>query len=213
MSMLTPPGSRKGPFGNRRGPKPVTFRPRRKSARRRIALAVAAAVAVGAAAWGGVQLFDAYGGGKKAKASAGSDAATCASSSASASASARTAAAASLPAAKSVTVNVLNATTRTGLAKDTADALKKRGFRIGKVGNAPDALNGKVKGTAELLAGAKGAAAAKLVGAEAAGAQPKADSRTDTSVDLVLGDTWKGLATPQQVAAALHPDASPRTHC
>ncbi len=48
-------------------------------------------------------------------------------------------------------MNVLNATPRSGLAKSTADELKKRGFKIGKVGNAPEEYDKKVAGTGILL--------------------------------------------------------------
>ncbi len=56
-----------------------------------------------------------------------------------------------LPKPADVTVNVLNATARGGLAKSTADELRKRGFKVGKVGNAPPAYDKKVKGTGVLL--------------------------------------------------------------
>ncbi len=46
---------------------------------------------------------------------------------------------------------MLNATTRSGLAQKTADELKKRGFRIGEVANAPATFDKKVKGTGVLL--------------------------------------------------------------
>ena len=47
-----------------------------------------------------------------------------------------------------VKVNVYNATSRGGLASDTAKALKRRGFRIGKVANDP--TKRKVTGEAEV---------------------------------------------------------------
>ncbi|MCZ9338178.1 LytR C-terminal domain-containing protein, partial [Streptomyces sp. TRM76130] len=75
-----------------------------------------------------------------------------------------------------VTVNVLNATTRSGLAKKTADELKKRGFRIGDVGNAPATYDKKVDGTGVLL----GPAAALKSTLPVLGTQlPTAELRTD----------------------------------
>ncbi|CAM5382093.1 hypothetical protein STENM223S_09702 [Streptomyces tendae] len=46
---------------------------------------------------------------------------------------------------------MLNATTRSGLAQKTADELKKRGFRVGEVSNAPKEYDKKVGGTGLLL--------------------------------------------------------------
>ena len=66
--------------------------------------------------------------------------------------------------AEKVKVNVYNATSRAGLASDTANALKRRGFRIGKVANDP--TNRKVTGEAEVRHGPKGKAAARTVGAQ-----------------------------------------------
>src|SRR3712207_8090848 len=48
-----------------------------------------------------------------------------------------------------ITVNVFNATPRSGLAKQTADELKKRGFKIGDVGNASKEFDKKVKRSEE----------------------------------------------------------------
>lgn len=49
-------------------------------------------------------------------------------------------------------MNVYNATAKSGLAGRTAEELKKRGFTIGKVGNAPAELDKKVPGTAQVIA-------------------------------------------------------------
>ena len=58
-----------------------------------------------------------------------------------------------LPKPAAIKVNIYNATPRSGLAKAAADELKKRGFTIGKVGNAPAAYDKKVPGTGMLLGG------------------------------------------------------------
>jgi hypothetical protein len=109
-----------------------------------------------------------------------------------------------------VTVNVLNATTRAGLAGSTSDAVAQRGFDVGTIGN--DSTNRPVPAVAELRHGSKGAAAAKLVLAS----MPKGttmfrDSRADTSVDLVVGTAFQRLVpTPSASATStLPPCATP----
>ncbi|WP_329565627.1 LytR C-terminal domain-containing protein [Kitasatospora sp. NBC_01266] len=119
------------------------------------------------------------------------------------------------PQPQTVTVNVLNATDKAGLAARTADDLKQRGFTVGKVGNAPSALEGHVSGAAELVAGQSGAGAAALLGAQVSGASTLADARTDGSVDFVIGDGYTALLDPNAAATALaaalkpSPSASP----
>lgn len=113
------------------------------------------------------------------------------------------AAASAVPQPQTVTVNVYNATGKAGLAARTADELKKRGFTVGKVGNAPSALDKKVPGTAELVAGPAGIGAATLLGSQVTGASSMADARTDASVDFVIGDGYSALLDPTAAAAAL----------
>src|SRR5690606_40493711 len=106
-----------------------------------------------------------------------------------------------LPAHSVNTVNVLNATTRSGLAKKTADELKKRGFKIGEVGNATKEYDKKVKGTGVLL----GPAAAlntslPVLGTQLPGAHPRTDAaRKGTEADLIIG---RGLPRLTERAAA-----------
>ncbi|WP_280715850.1 LytR C-terminal domain-containing protein [Kitasatospora sp. MAP5-34] len=108
-----------------------------------------------------------------------------------------------VPQPQAVTVNVYNATAKAGLAARTADELKKRGFTIGKVGNAPAALDKKVTGTAQVVSGPAGLGAATLLGSQAAGSATSADTRTDATVDFVIGDAYTALLDPTQAAAAL----------
>ncbi|MEV7182638.1 LytR C-terminal domain-containing protein [Kitasatospora sp. NPDC093102] len=108
-----------------------------------------------------------------------------------------------VPQPAAVTVNVYNATSKAGLAGRTAEELKKRGFVIGKVGNAPAELDKKVPGTAQVIAGPAGAGAGTLVGSQIAGAAVTADARTDGSVDFVIGDSYNALLDETQAAAAL----------
>ncbi|GAA0482402.1 LytR C-terminal domain-containing protein [Streptomyces sp. NPDC046215] len=199
MSMLTPPGMG-GKYritGNRF---PHMRRPRN---RRRIVLAVASAtVALGLAGWGTLQLVDvftggsaddtsqqAHGKGAKAEKAGKGD---C------------KAAPKALPKPDTITVNVYNATPRGGLAKITADELAKRGFKIGKVGNAPPLYDKKVANTGLLLGPPEAAEGAlKVLGTQLAGTQVKNDARTGGDVDLILGAEFKELAAKQDADRAL----------
>lgn len=208
MSMLTPPGMR-GKYRITGNQYPRMRRPR---GHRRIVLAVvSAAAALGLLGYGSLQLMHVFGG-----RSGGSRAAGAARCARPAAAAARTG---PLPKPAAVTVNVYNATQRSGLAKSTADELRKRGFAIGKIGNAPAPYGGQVKGSAILLGGPAAQGALKVLGTEVAAAAAKTDaSRTGGSdVDLILGDGFGGLA-PQQnadqaLAALAHPASSAAKGC
>ena len=99
-----------------------------------------------------------------------------------------------------VTVNVYNATDRSGLAATTASAVRKRGYRIATVANDP--LQKTVPGPAEVRYGATGRTGARLVLTLVKGAKAVKDSRTDSSVDLVLGDRFTALAAPPKAKPA-----------
>jgi hypothetical protein len=96
------------------------------------------------------------------------------------------------PTPRTVTLNVYNATDRNGLAARTATQLRQRGFTVATVSNDP--LQKTVTGTAEVRYGRSGLAASRLVLAEVKGAKAVQDSRTDASVDLVLGAKFTALA-------------------
>ncbi|WP_157876930.1 LytR C-terminal domain-containing protein [Streptomyces graminilatus] len=205
MSMLTPPGM----GGQYRITGDKYPRMRRPRGRRRLVLGLVASVAaLGLIGWGTLQLIDVFtGGGSKATAAGPkADCATKASPSPT-----PTAAAKALPKPGGITVNVLNATPRSGLAKQAADELKKRGFRIGDVGNAPKAYDKKIAGTGILL-GAKSAvqAALPLLGTQLAGAQLKTDTRASaTEVDLLIGTTFTALTNKKDADQALAALANP----
>ncbi|MCO6749420.1 LytR C-terminal domain-containing protein [Streptomyces sp. IpFD-1.1] len=123
-------------------------RMRRTGGRRKLVLAATGGVlALGLVGWGTFQLVDVFTGGSTATAAGGRNCPAPAT-------SASPAKATPLPAPGRIKVNVLNATERSGLAKQTADALKKRGFAIGEVGNATEEYDKKVKGTVLLLGAA-----------------------------------------------------------
>ncbi|MFD8972022.1 MULTISPECIES: LytR C-terminal domain-containing protein [Streptomyces] len=195
MSMLTPPGM----GGKYRITGDVYPRMRRPHRRRRIILAAAASVVVlGAAGWGTLQLVDVFSGDEGKKTTAGKQA-DC-----KPVAKATTPPAAVLPKPGQITVNVYNATPRSGLAKTTADELKKRGFKIGKVGNAPAAFDKKVTG-AGLLLGAPAATkgAFPVLGTQLKGAATKTDTRGTADVDLIIGTAFKTLSPKATADAAL----------
>lgn len=109
--------------------------------------------------------------------------------------------AAALPDPAQVTVNVYNATDRAGLAKRTADELKARGFGIGTVANDP--LGATIAGVGEIRYGVDGEDNALLLKLYVPGAKLVADDRTDTTVDLALGQKFKAVRAQDKVDAAL----------
>jgi hypothetical protein len=207
MSMLTPPGM----GGQYRITGDKYPRMRRPRGRRRLAFLVLASVtALGLIGWGTLQLIDVFTGGGN-KATAAGQKADCASPKVSASPTTSVATRA-LPKPGQITVNVLNATPRSGLAKETADELKKRGFRIGDVGNATGAYDKKVTG-AGIVLGAKAAAQAALpvLNTQLSDAALKTDGRAQADrVDLILGNGFKTLTTKADADKALAGLAQPR---
>ncbi|WP_306324095.1 MULTISPECIES: LytR C-terminal domain-containing protein [unclassified Streptomyces] len=209
MSMLTPPGM----GGKYRITGDKYPRMRRGRPRSRIVLAVVASVAaIALIGWGSFQLVDVFTGGDKASA-AGAKSGACEKKPSASPSPGK--AAQKLPKPSDITVNVLNATARGGLAKDTADELKKRGFKIGDVGNATKAYDKKVKGPGILLgASAATDAALPVLGTQLTGADLKTDKRTKpTEVDLIIGSGFKKLtkkpAADKALTALSHPKPEP----
>lgn len=193
MSMLTPPG-----MGGKYRITGNTYpRMRRPQNRRRIVLAgVSAVVALGLAGWGTLQLIDVFTGGDQSASAAGHRR-DCPTPTPAAPAKA-------LPKPAAIKVNVLNATTTTGLAKAAADELKKRGFTVGEVGNAPEAYDKKVPGPGVLL-GAPAALESSFVvlGTQLPGTVQKTDARKTAEVDLILGAKFTAFSTPAEATAAM----------
>ncbi|MFC8348901.1 LytR C-terminal domain-containing protein [Streptomyces sp. NPDC057280] len=196
MSMLTPPGMG-GKYRITGDKYPRMRRPRRRG--RLVVALVASVAALGLVGWGTLQLIGIFTGNDEKASAAGpkADCATKASPSASATASA-------YPKPSQITVNVFNATPRAGLAKETADALKKRGFKIGDVGNATKEFDKKVKG-AGILLGRTSAMSTSLevLGTQVAGAEARADGRKGADVDLVIGTGFKSLTKKADADKAL----------
>ncbi|WP_320777916.1 LytR C-terminal domain-containing protein [Streptomyces sp. CRN 30] len=178
-------------------------RMRRPPRRPRFVLAiVASALVVGLIGWGTLQLIDVFSGGGDKATAASADPACTPGPTASPSPAAE---AKPLPKPDRITVNVFNATPRSGLAKSTAEALEKRGFRIGEVANASEKFDKKVPGTA-LLLGAKSAtdAALPVLGTQLPGAELRTDARAKpTEVDFIIGDGFKALAKQPDADQAL----------
>jgi hypothetical protein len=208
MSMLTPPGMG-GQYRIKGDKYPRMRRPRRRG--RFLIGLVASVAALGLVGWGTLQLIDVFTGGGKKAAAAGSkaDCDTRATPSASASASAGGAAAVK---PSQITVNVFNATPRSGLAKKTADELKKRGFKIGDVGNASKEYDKKVKGTGILLGPASSLnTSLPVLATQLSTAERRTDAaRKGTELDLVIGNAFKDLNSKADADRALAELAAPR---
>ncbi|GAA3796186.1 LytR C-terminal domain-containing protein [Streptomyces coacervatus] len=203
MSMLTPPGM--GGKYRITGDKYPRMRRRRRG--RLVVALLASVTALGLVGWGTLQLIDLFTGGGE-KASAAGPKADCATK---ASPSARSTAAA-LPKPAAITVNVYNATSRSGLAKSTADELKKRGFKIGDVGNASKDFDQKIKGTGVLL-GPKSALNTTLpvLATQLSAVERRTDAaRKGAAVDLILGDAFKDLTKKPDADRALAALANPQ---
>ncbi|MEU6353772.1 LytR C-terminal domain-containing protein [Streptomyces sp. NPDC047072] len=204
MSMLTPPGMG-GKYRITGDKYPRMRRPRRRG--RLVFATVASLAALSLVGWGTLQLIDVFSGGGD-EASAAGPKANC---SAGVSPSPSAPSAAALPAPAQITVNVLNATTRTGLAKRTAAELKKRGFKIGDVGNATTAYDKKVKGTGILL-GPSSALKTSLpvLGTQLTAAETQTDTRKGADVDLIIGAAFKNLTPRASADKALTALTDPR---
>lgn len=184
----------------------VPFRSRTKRRRRMIAAGVTGLVLVGAGAYGVSSLISSpsqasAAGSCRAKADAAPNAAAAAADARTVAISGQLQLQLQLPTAAQIKLNVYNATDRHGLAASAATALKQRGFSIGNVTNDP--LKSNLTVAAEVRGASANASAMRVVAAEVVGAEMHADSRTDNSVDLVLGAGFTALANPDQVSAAL----------
>jgi hypothetical protein len=100
-----------------------------------------------------------------------------------------------------VTVNVYNASNRTGLAAIVARSLERQGFKVATVDNDP--LGKTLLGVGEIRTGPSGAAGAVLVAKRLAGARIMHDDRMDASVDVVLGTTFRALQVPPKTKTAV----------
>ncbi|MET8247498.1 LytR C-terminal domain-containing protein [Streptomyces sp. NPDC005202] len=180
---------------------PRMRRPRRRG--RLVFLVVASVAVLGVTGWGTLQLIDVFTGGKKASAAGKADCPTTTKASP---------AARALPKPGQITVNVLNATPRGGLAKQTADELKKRGFRIGQVGNATKEFDKKIKGTGILLGPASSLnTSLPVLATQLAAAERRTDTRKGSDVDLIIGNGFKELTKRADADKALAELTTPKS--
>lgn len=111
------------------------------------------------------------------------------------------------PARGSFTVNVMNATGRTGVAAQVAAGLTLRGFTVDGISNAPESWY--VTQPAVVRHGPAGLDQALLTAAQVPGAKLFADTRAGTSVDVVVGLAHESLGPRQPaVEPASSADAS-----
>lgn len=102
---------------------------------------------------------------------------------------------------KGVSMRVLNGTDQSGLASTVGTALKDRGFTVTGTGNfTPRPL----AGTARVVTGVPGLAAAYTVAAQVQSARIVLDGRAEATVDLAVGTEFTGLIDP--AAVTLSPD-------
>ncbi|MEU3097051.1 LytR C-terminal domain-containing protein [Streptomyces sp. NPDC006967] len=181
---------------------PRMRRPRRRG--KLVALTVASVAVLGVGGWGTLQLIDVFTGGGDSASAVGTKAACAAKATPAAAPKA-------LPVPGTITVNVLNATTRGGLAQKTADELKKRGFKIGEVANATKEYDKKVKGAGVLLGPATALdSSLSVLGAQLAGAERRTDpARKGAVLDLIIGDGFRELTKKADADRALTALANP----
>lgn len=194
MSMLTPPG-----MGGKYKVSGNAYLPERRRRGRRVVVGTAALAGLAVLGWGTLELVDAFRGGQPA---ANAAANPCPPSQPAPPTK-------PLPKPGAITVNVYNATPRTGLAKQTAQALERRGFRIGKVANAPAVYDKKVKESALLIGGHATKPALTVLGAHIAGERVDTDRRQSTSIDLVIGTGYRRLDTVAAAARAIRAGTAP----
>ncbi|MFD8415588.1 LytR C-terminal domain-containing protein [Streptomyces sp. NPDC059650] len=221
MSMLTPPGMG-GKYRVTGTAYPRLSRPRR---RRRIVFTMLGAVlGLALLAYGSLQLIHVFRGDGAGQGKRGTAAGKCpggkpkGGAAPAVAASPGAAAAIVLPKPGDITVNVYNATQRAGLAKAVGDELKKRGFAIGQVGNAPADFDKKVPGTGILLGSAKtDKAVYSVLGTQIEGDTLQNDAREGSDVDLILGDAFTQLSPQEtadkELALLANPQPAPAATC
>jgi len=111
---------------------------------------------------------------------------------------------------REVTLNVFNATGRTGLAAKAARSLERAGFKVETVDNDP--LGRTILTVGEIRVGPSGMAGAILVSKRLAGFRVVQDGRADATVDVVLGKGFRGLRPPPK-GSTTKKGATPTPRC
>lgn len=110
-----------------------------------------------------------------------------------------------------VTVNVINGSTRIGLADQISGELANRGFNIGTVGTVPEGE--EIAGVARATYGPAGVGSAWLIDAyflDGALEKHFDTTREGADVDLVLGQAFQQLATTTEVNQRIAAMSAPR---
>jgi LytR cell envelope-related transcriptional attenuator len=110
---------------------------------------------------------------------------------------------ATLPAPSAVTVRVLNATDRTGIAAKARSTLVADGFAVPQPAGNDTRYKGKVPGIADIRYGPKGKQAALLLRYYLPGARLMPTSSGSATVVVSLGARYRGVAAPATVQQAL----------
>jgi hypothetical protein len=110
---------------------------------------------------------------------------------------------------REVTINVYNATVRTGLAASVASSLAKIGFKVATIDNDP--LGKTILGVGEIRHGPSGLEGAMLAAKRLPGATVVQDDRMDASIDVVLGRSYSSLRVQPEVVVSTK--AKPTPHC
>jgi hypothetical protein len=110
-----------------------------------------------------------------------------------------------------VTLRVFNASDQAGKAGEVATTLQSRGFVVEEIAN--DDTTNEVTGVGEVRFGLRGKGAAQFMKLFLPGATDRPDDRATAVVDVVIGPEFAGLATADQVAAALSPIVSAESAC
>jgi len=110
-----------------------------------------------------------------------------------------------------VVLRVYNASDIPGAANDVRAELQARGLTVEEFANDP--TENEVAGVGELRFGNRGEDIADYVRLYLPGATDREDDRADARVDLVIGPAFAGLASAEDIAAALAPAESAAAAC
>ncbi|WP_022918327.1 LytR C-terminal domain-containing protein [Ruania albidiflava] len=95
-----------------------------------------------------------------------------------------------------ITVNVLNGTSRVGLAASTSDALTNHGVTVAEQSNS----EAPYAGTVEIVTGADGLPAAFTIAELFDNATIQTDSRGGATLDVVLGANFEALRSSDEIS-------------
>ncbi len=110
--------------------------------------------------------------------------------------------ASTLPGPNRITVKVLNATDRSGIAGKARSTLVSDGFNVPSAAK-NDKPKVKIRGVAEIRYGPRGRAEAELLRYYLPGARLVATKAKTATVVVSLGEKYRGIAAPSSVAAKL----------